>query len=186
LSARCSATFFPWADFTRILSAAGAGARWRRWCADIAFARKTSRAELRSLLALVAEMFHHGGVLKTSEADGAGGPVAVRLLVQPDADVIVKIATTQIENANLPALLEGIVAGILTSLSSAQRRIDAVRRVIHSAVAVLLGGCGIGGASTASDLVHGALVVAVFLAVGTVMRMLRGPILDFVLRRAAR
>jgi hypothetical protein len=137
-------------------------------------------------LALVAEMFHHGGVLKTAEADGAGGPVAVRLLVQPDADVIVKIAIGQIENANLPAQLQGIVASMVTGLSSAQRRIDAVRRVVHSAVAVLLGGCGVGGASTAPDLLHGALVMAVFLAVGVVMRMLRGRVLAFVLRRAAR
>jgi hypothetical protein len=46
-------------------------------------------------------MFHHGGVVKTGAADGASGPLAVRLLVQPDADVIVKIAIAQIENANL-------------------------------------------------------------------------------------
>ena len=136
-------------------------------------------------MALVAEMFHHGGVLKTAEAGGAGGPLAVRLLVQPDADVIVKIAIAEIENANLPGQLQGIVASVVTALSSAQRRIDAVRRVVHFAVAVLLGGCGVGGASTAPDLVHGALVFAVFLAIGAGMRLLRGPVLAFVLRRTA-
>jgi hypothetical protein len=128
-------------------------------------------------------MFHHGGVLKTAEA---GGPLAVRLLVQPDADVIVKIAIAEIENANLPGQLQGIVASVVTALSSAQRRIDAVRRVVHFAVAVLLGGWGVGGAATAPDLVDGALVFAVFLAIGAGMRLLRGPVLAFVLRRTAR
>jgi hypothetical protein len=131
-------------------------------------------------------MFHHGGVLKTAEADGAGGPLAVRLLVQPDADVIVKVAIAQIDNAGLPAQLQGVVTGIIAGLSSAQRRIDAVRRMVHFAVAVLLGGCGVGGASAAPDLAHGALVMVVFLAAGAAMRMLRGPVLAFVLRRAAR
>jgi hypothetical protein len=179
------ATFFPRGDLTRNLSAARLVKGWRRWCADIAFARKTSRVELRSHLALVAEMFHQGGVLKTAAADGAGGPLAVRLLVQPDADVIVKIAIAQIENADLPAQMREVIAGMVTGLSSAQRRIDAVHRAVHSAVAVLLGVCGIGGASTAPDLVHGALVVAIFLALGVVIRMLRGPAIALVLRRAA-
>jgi hypothetical protein len=39
---------------------------------------------------------------------------------------------------------------------------------------------------TAPDLVHGALVFAVFLAIGAGMRLLRGPVLAFVLRRTAR
>ncbi|MBV8457579.1 MAG: hypothetical protein JO122_13300 [Acetobacteraceae bacterium] len=162
------------------------GARWRRLRTDLALARKISRGELRAHLAAVAEMFDNGGLLKTAEADGAGGPLAVRLLVQPDADVIVKISTAQIANDNLPAQLQQTIAAMVTGLSSAQRRIDAVRRVIHSAVAALLGVCGIGGAWTASDVIHGVLFLGAFLALGAVMRMLRGPVLRFVLRRALR
>jgi hypothetical protein len=131
-------------------------------------------------------MFHNGGLLETANAGGADGPVAMRLLIQPDADVIVKIAIAQIENDDLPAQLQQVVACIVTGLSLATRRIDAVRRVIHSTVALLLAGCGIGGASTAPDLVHATLVFAAFLALGAVMRMLRGPMLRYALRRALR
>ena len=161
-------------------------ARWRRWRADFAFTTKVSRSELRAHLAVVAEMFHNGGLLQTVAADGPGGPLALRLLVQPDADVVLKLSTAQIANDGLPAQLQQVIAGIITGLSSAQRRIDAVRRVIHSAVAALLGTAGIGGAFSAADVVHGALVFAAFLALGSVMRMLRGPALSFVLRRALR
>jgi hypothetical protein len=131
-------------------------------------------------------MFHNGGLLKTAEAEGDGAPLAMRLLVQPDADVIVKISVAHIENDKLPAQLQQVITGMVTGLSSAQRRIDAARRVTHSAVALVLGGCGIGVAYTAPDPVQGSLEFTAFLALGAVMRMLRGPVLGYVLQRALR
>jgi hypothetical protein len=79
-----------------------------------------------------------------------------------------------------------VVAGLIAELSSAQRSIDAVRRTLHSGIAILLAGVAAGGVSATSDLILQALIVAALLSTGAMLRRLLGVAISWALRRAAR
>ena len=131
-------------------------------------------------------MFHRGGLLAVVASDDAIGAVTLRLVLQPDGDALLKVDVAHTADRALPLQVQRVVAGLIAELSSAQRSIDAVRRTLHSGIAILLAGVAAGGVFATSDLILQALIVAALLSTGAMLRRLLGVAISWALRRAAR
>jgi hypothetical protein len=158
---------------------------WRRWCADLAQIRGSTRSELTASLSVLAEIVNRGGMLAFVEPDPGSGTVPMQFVLQPDGDVVVRIDVAHIGDPTLPAQIRQVVTKLVAHLAWAQRSFDAMRRLLQTTITVMLCGSAAGGVSAASDWVEQFLIGVAFLSIGVVLRFFRGAVIRWIFLRVA-
>ncbi len=96
--------------------------------------RSDGLASFRADGSLLADLLLRGGILITI-ADPAGTPAA-RILIQPDADVLMSVDRRRLSDPALMTKLQEEQRAISARLASASRPLDAMWIVTHAAAAI--------------------------------------------------
>ena len=91
--------------------------------------RRDNTASFREDARLLAELLLKGGILLVI-ADAAGAPVA-RVLIQPDADILISINRSRLQDPELSVQLRDEQRAISVQLDAARRPLDAVWTGTH-------------------------------------------------------
>jgi hypothetical protein len=95
--------------------------------------RRDNSGSFRADVRLLAELLLKGGILLVV-ADAAGAPVA-RVLIQPDADILMSINLRGLPDSTLGMRIHDAQQLISARLASASRSLDAVSTATHAAFA---------------------------------------------------
>ncbi len=143
-------------------------------------------AKLRSSLRLIGEMAHRGGLVVPIYDGASGGRSIGRLMLQPDAEAVLKIDTAELGNPTLPGRIHAAVQALAVELDDAQKRLDGVRRVAMVVIVVLLGASTLATTLSFRSLGWQIGSAAAFTLVALLLRWLFGVAMRMLLEHAMR
>ena len=110
-------------------------------------------SELHSSLQVLGEMFQHGGLVTTINGGADGSVPVVRLMLQPDAETLLKVSDAQTTDASLPAQIDTAMQSLIARLDSAQSYLGSAQSIGRFGIVLLLGGAGTFGMVQVKEVV---------------------------------
>jgi membrane glycosyltransferase len=139
--------------------------------------------ELRTGLQLLSEMFIRGGVMTTIQSQLAGNKVVARLIMQPDADILLKINVDGPIDGLLPMQLQAAVLALTARLHGAKTRIESIRRVALLAIVLAISSVATFGMTGIHSILWQAVLLIALSLVALVARWMVGLAIHWALRR---
>jgi hypothetical protein len=118
------------------------------------------RSELHSSLLVLGEMFQHGGLVTTINGGVDGSVPLVRLMLQPDAETMLKIHGAVVTDASIPERIDTEVRSLISRLDSAQSCLDGAQSIGRFGIVLLLGGAGAFGMLQVEEVVWRVVIGA--------------------------
>ncbi len=147
-----------------------------------ALLRRDGFASLRADARLLADLLRRGGILLVI-ADAAGAPAA-RILIQPDADILMTVDRRCLGDPALVTRLQDEQRAISSRIASATRPVDAIWTVVHGiAAAIYLSVAGQAAVRLEHLLARTAAAAGVVLLGMLASSALRRFLLHWLLRR---
>jgi hypothetical protein len=142
--------------------------------------------DLRSSLRLIGEMLHRGGLVVLISDGASGGRSIGRLMLQPDADAVLKIDAADMSDPALPGRIHAAVQALAAELDNAQNRLDGARRAAMLLIALLFTASTVATTLNLRSLAWQIGTAAAFTLAALVLRWLFGAAVRMLVQRAMR
>jgi len=119
-------------------------------------------------------------------SDATGERSVGRLVLQPDADAVLKIDTRDLGDPTLPSRIHAAVQALAAELDDAEKRLDGLRRVATLVIALLFSASTVVTTLSLQSLAWQIGTASAFVLAALVLRWLFGVVMRMLVERLVR
>jgi len=144
------------------------------------------RSELQDSLRLIGDLVLRGGLVTTIDDGAASGTPVARLVMQPDADTVVKVAAARVSDPGLSAQVSATMQALAATLDTATQRLQGMHRIAMLVITLVIGNATVFGVWNMRGLAWQVGTVTALALIALLLRWLAGVAMRMLLARAMR